>query len=140
MNRTLAMLALAGTIVPGLAMAQNSGAPPTMTEPQARSAMTAFGCSNLSTLGQGPGGSWYGQCSKGGQTVNVTTGPDGKVTTGGRPSHMTEGNARYALTQAGCSNISALKASPDGSWHGQCTRGGSTVNMAVNAQGQAAKE
>lgn len=135
MNKTLVMLALAGLVAPGLASAQNA-AQPAMGEGHARAAMLAFGCSNLSSLGQGPEGSWHGQCTKGGQNVDVMMDRQGKVTAG-RPGHMTEGQARAAMMQAGCSNLSSLSMGQDGNWRAQCTKGGRTVNASVDAQGKA---
>lgn len=139
MNKTLALLTLTGMVASGVALAQDT-AQPAMTEAQARYAMGSFGCGNVSALGQGPDGSWHGQCSKGGQTVNVMMDKQGKVSSGGAPSHVTEGNARAMMMQAGCSNISTLKMNTDGSWRGQCSKGGRTANVAVNGQGQVAAE
>lgn len=135
MNKTLALLTLTGMVASGVAVAQST-TQAAMTEAQARYAMGSFGCNNVSALGQGPEGSWHGQCSKGGQTVNVMMDRQGKVSTGSAPTHITEGNARSMMTEAGCSNISTLKMGSDGSWRGQCSKGGRTANVAVNGQGQ----
>jgi len=111
-----------------------------MTEAHARSAMTDFGCSNLSTLGQGPESSWHGQCSKGGKIVNVMMDRQGKVAAGTAPGHIAEGNARSMLMDAGCNNVSSLKMDTGGSWRGQCSKGGRTVNAAINDQGKITME
>ena len=148
LNKTLAMFALAGAVATGAACTPQNTAQSTsqntaqatsqaaMTEGHARSAMYAAGCSNLSSLGRGPQGSWHGQCTKGGQVVNAMMDSQGKVTTGGAMDHMTEGHARSAMLQAGCSNISSLNADDDGTWRAQCTKGGRTVNAAVDGQGK----
>lgn len=139
MNKVLVLLTLTGMVASGVVVAQGT-AQPAMTGAQARYAMGAFGCNNVSALGQGPEGSWHGQCSKGGQTVNAMVDRQGKVSTGSAPSHITEGNARSMMMQAGCSNISNLKTDADGSWRGQCSKGGRTANVAVNGQGQVTSE
>ena len=124
-------LALAACVAPGVAAAQTA-----LTQAHARSAMTDYGCANVSSLSPGPNGSWHGQCSKGGATVNVMMDSAGKVTSGGMPSHITESSARSAATDAGCNNTSVLSAGPNGSWHGQCSKGGATVNVAVDSTGK----
>lgn len=145
LNKTLAMFALAGAVAVGGACtpqttSQSTAAQATsqaaMTEGHARSAMYAAGCSNLSSLGRGPQGSWHGQCTKGGQNVSAVMDNKGKVTTGGTMDHMTEGHARSAMMQAGCSNISYLNADDDGMWRAQCTKGGRTVNASMDGQGK----
>lgn len=149
LNKTLAMFALAGAVAVGGACtpqntsqstAQSTAAQTTsqaaMTENHARAAMYAAGCSNLSSLGRGPQSSWHGQCTKGGQIVNVVMDGQGKVTTGGTMDHMTEGHARSAMMQAGCSNISYLNTDDNGVWRAQCTKGGRTVAATMDGQGK----
>ena len=51
-----------------------------ITEGGARSLLTGFGCSNLSTLTMGADGGWYGQCTKGGRTQNVSVDSAGTMT------------------------------------------------------------
>ncbi len=53
---------------------------------------------------------------------------------------LTEGQARVVLTNAGCSNISALSMDPKGMWRGMCWKGGAPVAMVVNTQGAVVKE
>ena len=112
----------AGLLAPGLALAQ-SQSPSALGEAHARSAMLVFGCSNISSLSAGPAGSWHGQCSKGGSTVNVVMDSQGVVTAGGTPTHETEPMARSAATSAGCASVTQLSPGPDNSWHGQCSKG-----------------
>ena len=133
MNKFAAAVVLAASVAPGLAFAQAQTSAP-LGEAHARSAMTVFGCSNISSLSPGPQGSWHGQCSKGGATVNVVMDNKGVVTSGGTPTHMTEAMARSAATNA-CSNVSVLNPGPDNSWHGQCSKGGTNVNVAVDKNG-----
>ncbi len=138
MKILITMAALAGLAVPSLALAQGA-VPATATalgEGHARSAMTAYGCASISGLSAGPSGSWHGQCAKGGQTVNVAMDSEGKVTSGTAPTHLTEGHARSAMTAYGCASISGLSAGPSGSWHGQCAKGGQTVNVAMDSEGK----
>ena len=47
-----------------------------------------------------------------------------------------EGHARSAMTAYGCASISGLSAGPSGSWHGQCAKGGQTVNVAMDSEGK----
>lgn len=150
LNKTLAMSVLAGALAAGVACTPQNAPQSTaaqtapravtsqaaMTEAHARSAMMGAGCSNISALGRGPQGSWHGQCTKGGQTVNAVMDGQGKVTTGGTMDHMTESRARYAMMEAGCSNISSLNADDDGTWRAQCTKGGRTVDASIDGQGK----
>jgi len=137
MKRGLAATAVVSLIATGAAWAQQ--APAThLTEPQARSALTSFGCANVSHLSMGPHGSWYGNCTKGGQQVQVRVDPEGKAMVA-KPEEMpvTAAHARAALMQYGCSNVSGLSRGPEGTWHGQCTKGGQTVDVMVDQQGKA---
>ena len=133
MKHLLAVIALAGVALPFASHAQGT----MLGESHARSAMTSFGCGSISSLSAGPGGSWHGQCVKGGATVNVMMDSKGTVTSGAAPTHITESQARSALTSLGCSSISTLGAGPNGSWHGQCAKGGATVNAMVDNKGVA---
>ncbi|MGI4952548.1 MAG: hypothetical protein ACRYGM_12155 [Janthinobacterium lividum] len=137
MNRLLAIVALLGLGAPGLAMAQSSGVP-AMTDAHARSAMMQYGCTSISGLSTRPDGQLQGQCTKGGKIVNVSMDKTGKVDEVASLNHITDGQARYALTQFGCSNISNLGTGPDGTWHGQCYKGGAPTNVMVDAKGVAA--
>ena len=144
MKKTAAMLMLMGTVVPGLALAQaQPTAPSGLSAAQARSAMYAAGCSSTytaSSLAIAPDGNWHGQCQKGGVVTNVMVDGRGTVTNvTGQPPMMTEGQARYALTDFGCgsTSISNLGPGPNGSWHGQCQKGGALTNVMVDAQGKA---
>ncbi len=140
MRALITMAALAGLALPGLAFAQGTApmaaTPAVLGEGHARSAMTAYGCASISGLSAGPSGSWHGQCAKGGQTVNVAMDSQGKVTSGTAPAHLTESHARSAMTAYGCASISGLSAGPSGSWHGQCAKGGQTVNVAMDSEGK----
>ena len=136
MNRLLATFVLFGLGTSGLALAQGSGAP-SLTDGHARSAMTQFGCSSISGLSVRPDGQYQGQCVKGGQVVNVSMDKTGKVEQVASLNHLTDGQARYALTNFGCSNISNLGTGPGGTWHGQCYKGGVPTNVMVDAKGVA---
>jgi hypothetical protein len=103
-----------------------------ITEGHARYALTSFGCSNISQLGNGPGGTWHGQCYKGGAPTNVMVDAKG-VASAASGTHVTEGSARSALTDYGCSNISTLSMTSEGGWVGQCAKGGRTQNVSVDA-------
>lgn len=145
MNRTVATVAVLWIAGAGAAYAQSStgapaagGNPPALTEGHARSLMMGYGCTNLSHLSRGMSGSWHGQCSKGGQTIDVMVDPEGKVSTG-RAEHITAANARAVLMNYGCSNVSTLSPGPQGTWHGQCTKGGQTVNVMVDQEGKASQ-
>jgi hypothetical protein len=109
-----------------------------ITEAHARSALTAFGCSNLSALGRGEQGNWHGTCTKGGQTTEVMVDQQGKASAAPMSGHMTEAHARSALMDYGCTNLSTLSSGADGNWYGQCSKGGRTVNVMVDQQGKAA--
>ena len=127
MRHFIAMLLL-GAAVPSLAFAQTDSAP-SLTASHARSAMTDFGCTSVTTLGVAPDGSYHGQCTKAGSVINVMMDKTGKVSQLDKAKYLTEGQARYALADYGCNNVSALGSGPGGTWHGQCTKGGSTVNV-----------
>jgi hypothetical protein len=133
MNRMVAVLAIAGLAGSAPAWAQTPGG--SLTEGHARASLMGYGCSNVSQLSPGPGGSWHGQCQKGGQTVNVMVDPEGKASTAAA-SHITEAHARSAVTAYGCSNVSTLSRGPQGTWHGSCTKGGQTINVMVDQQGK----
>ncbi len=136
MTRLLATFLLFGLAAPGLALAQSSGAP-SMTDAHARSAMMDYGCTAISGLSNRPDGQYQGQCTKGGKVVNVSMDKTGKVSEVSSLDHVTDGQARYALTQFGCGNISNLGTGPGGTWHGQCYKGGVPTNVMVDAKGVA---
>ena len=52
-----------------------------LTEPQARMHAMNNGYSNVSTLVKNEDGTWRGNGSKGGQTVNFAVSPEGKIAT-----------------------------------------------------------
>lgn len=133
MKSFVAMLLL-GVALPGLAFAEGSSAPP-LTAAHARSAMTQFGCNGITAIGIGPDSSYHGQCSKGGQLINVMMDKTGTVSQATNITHITEGQARYAMTSFGCASISSLGTGPGGTWHGQCYKGGQPVNMMVDGKG-----
>ncbi len=126
---------VSATLSPGLALAQTGGV---MTSGHARSAMTDFGCNGITALGMAPDGAYHAQCQKGGKTINVMMDKMGKVTEATAITHVTEGRARYELTVFGCSSISQLGNGPNGSWHGQCYKGGVATNVSVDSNGVAA--
>jgi len=141
MKKGLTAAAVVSLIATGVAWAQQpAGNRPPLTEGNARSMLTSYGCTNISALSPGPGGSWHGMCSKGGQVVSVMVDPEGKAGPATNVSHVTEGNARSALTAFGCSNISTLSRGPEGTWHGRCTKGGQSTEVMVDAQGKASAE
>ncbi len=135
MKHLIAMLLL-GVAVPGLAFAQTDSAP-SLTASHARSAMTDFGCTSVTTLGVAPDGSYHGQCTKAGSVINVMMDKTGKVSQLDRAKYVTEGQARYAMADFGCNNVSALGTGPGGTWYGQCTKGGSVVDVMVDSKGVA---
>jgi len=139
----IAMLLL-GAAVPSLAFAQTASAPPaptssapSLTASHARSAMTDFGCNNLHSVAIAPDGAYHGQCTKGGSPISVKMDKNGTVSQTTGVQHVTEGRARYAMMSFGCTNISSLGTGPGGTWHGQCTKGGSSTPVMVDAQGVA---
>ena len=141
MKRTIAAITTIFIAGAGAGWAQTSAGNPAaggstaLTEAHARSLMMNYGCSNVSALSMGMSGTWHGQCSKGGQTVDVMVDPQGKVSTGTARS-VTSAHARSALMDYGCSNVSTLSRGPEGTWHGQCLKGGQTVNVIVDQQGK----
>ena len=136
MNRLLAAVTLFGLAAPGLAMAQGASAP-ALHDGHARSVMMQYGCTAISGLSVRPDGQFQGQCTKGGKVVNVSMDKTGKVEEVASLNHVTDGQARYALTGFGCSNISNLGTGPGGAWHGQCYKGGVATNVMVDAKGVA---
>jgi len=135
--KALAIVGAAVLSLTAVSTARAQNAPQPLTEPQARSLAMQWGCGNVSRLSQGQSGRWFGQCQKGGEAVNVMVDPSGKVSQG-RPSHITSSVARADLMQYGCSNISQLTRDSSGAWHGRCTKGGDSVDVTVNQQGQVA--
>ncbi len=124
MKATTFAVALTGlTMLAGAASAQG------YTEPQAR-AVFSDACNNVSNLSRDRAGNWHGSCSKG----SMMLGADGKVVkdTGGMKGELTEGQARYAMSDA-CNNVSNLSQDSQGNWHGSCSKG----NMMVGADGKA---
>ena len=136
--RILVAALLLGAAGPGLAFAQGqTGSAPALTASHARSAMTDFGCSAVHSVAIAPDGAYHGTCTKGGSTINVKMDKDGKVSQATGVQHVTEGRARYAMTEFGCSNISSLDTGPGGIWHAQCTKGGAPVQVMVDEKGVA---
>ncbi len=135
MRHFVAVLLL-GAAMPALAFAQTDSAP-ALTASHARSAMTDFGCSAVTTLGVASDGSYHGQCTKAGSVINVMMDKTGKVSQLPKAMYVTEGQARYAMAEFGCNNVSALGTGPGGTWHGQCTKGGSVTDVMVDAKGVA---
>ncbi len=134
--KSFVAMVLLQVVLPGLAFAEESSALP-LTAAHARSAMTQFGCNGITALGVGPDNSYHGQCSKGGQLINVMMDKTGTVSQATKITHITEGQARYAMTEFGCANISSLGTGPGGTWHGQCYKGGQPVNVMVDGKGVA---
>ena len=134
--KSFVAVVLLGVALPGLALAQGNSTPP-LTAAHARAAMTQFGCNGITALGVGPDNSYHGQCSKGGQLINVMMDKTGTVSQATKITHITEGQARYAMTEFGCANISSLGTGPGGTWHGQCYKGGQPVNVMVDVKGVA---
>ena len=134
--RVLVATLLLGAAVPGLAFAQTSSAP-TLTASHARSAMTDFGCSAVHSVAIAPDGEYHGTCTKSGSTINVKMDKDGKVSQTTGVKHVTEGRARYAMTEFGCTNISALDTGPGGIWHAQCNKSGAATQVMVDEKGVA---
>ncbi len=142
--RTFTAMLLLGAAVPSLAFAQTGSAPPAqtgsapaLTASHARSAMMDFGCNNVHSVGIGPDGSYYGQCTKGGSPISVKMDKSGAVSQATGIQHVTEGRARYAMTEFGCTAISSLGTGPGGTWHGQCTKAGATTPVMVDTHGVA---
>lgn len=134
--RILVAALLLGAAVPGLAFAQ-TGSAPTLTASHARSAMTEFGCSAVHSVAIAPDGAYHGTCTKGGSTINVKMDKDGKVSQATGVQHVTEGRARYAMTDFGCTNISTMQTGPGGTWYAQCTKGGAATQVMVDEKGVA---
>jgi hypothetical protein len=135
MTRTVALAALIGLFGAGAAYAQSATAPTALNEGHARSLMMDYGCTNVSQLSHGKNG-WFGQCSKGGRTIDVMVKPDGTVGPAAEPDTITEAHARAALMQYGCSSVSTLSHGASGSWHGNCSKGGTTQFVTVDPEGK----
>ena len=133
-NAVMVTAVLVGLSAGGTAWAQTSSQ---LTEPQVRSLVTDWGCSNVSRLSQGKSGRWFGECQKGGQTVNVMVDDKGKVSQG-TASQMTAASARADLMGHGCNNVSTLTRGPQGSYYGRCDKAGKTVDVKVDPQGKIA--
>ena len=133
MEKVAGMIALLlGLTSPGLAWGQTQKP---LTEPQARSLVMDWGCTNVSRLSMGQNGRWFGECQKGGKPIDVMIDEQGKVSEG-TPSHITAASARAALMSYGCSNVSALTRGPNDTWQGRCQKGSNTIDVAVDQQGK----
>ncbi len=141
--RTFIAMLLLGAAAPGLAFAQADSAPPaqagarTLTASHARYAMTEFGCTNVHSVHIAPDGAYHGNCTKGGSPITVKMDKDGTVSQTTGVQHITEGRARYAMTEFGCTNISSMGTGPGGTWHAQCTKGGAATPVMVDTKGVA---
>ena len=136
--RPLVAALLLGAAVPGLAFAQTQTSnAPALTASHARSAMAAFGCTDVHSVAIAPDGAYHGTCTKGGSPISVKMDKDGKVSQTTGVQHVTEGRARYAMTDFGCSNISTMDTGPGGTWHAQCTKNGAPVQVIVDEKGVA---
>lgn len=76
-NRTTSAPASAPSSPPAASQASAAG----MTEPQARMHAMNGGYSNVSTLTKNEDGTWRGNGSKGGRTVDFVVDPQGKIAT-----------------------------------------------------------
>lgn len=128
----IAMAVLLGLACPGTAWCQAPAQG--LTEPQVRSLVTEWGCTNVSRLSMGQAGRWFGECQKGGKTVDVMVDEQGRVSQGAS-SHVTSAKARALLMANGCSNVSNLTRGPNDTWRGSCQKGGDKINVTVNQQG-----
>ena len=109
-----------------------------ITEGRARYAMTEFGCSNISSMGTGPGGTWHAECTKAGTPRTPVMVDTQGVASAAKASHLTEPAARSMLIDYGCNSLSTLTMGADGGWYGQCLKGGSTQRVTVSSSGQIA--
>ena len=143
--RTFIAMLLLGAAAPGLAFAQTDSDPPaqasgsrTLTASHARYAMTEFGCVNVHSVHIAPDGAYHGNCTKGGSPITVKMDKNGTVSQTTNVQHVTEGRARYAMTEFGCSNITTMATGPGGTWHAECTKAGTPrTPVMVDAQGVA---
>ncbi|MBV9653638.1 MAG: hypothetical protein JOZ42_03640 [Acetobacteraceae bacterium] len=135
MKQVATLAALLATIGAGAAWAQQAPATPSLGEGHARALLMDYGCSNVSNVSRGKNG-WYGQCTKGGRTMDVMVKSDGSVGPAAEADTITEAHARAALMQNGCSNVSNLSHGKSGAWHGNCTKGGTTQFVTVDPQGK----
>ena len=142
--RTFIAMLLLGAAAPGLAFAQTdsdqasqTGGTRLLTASHARYAMTEFGCVNVHSVHIAPDGAYHGNCTKGGSPITVKMDKDGTVSQTTGVQHITEGRARYAMTDFGCSNISSMGTGPGGTWHAECTKAGARTPVMVDTQGVA---
>ena len=142
--RIFAAMLLLGAAAPGLAFAQTdsdqasqTASPRVLTASHARYAMTEFGCSNLHSVHIAPDGAYHGNCTKGGSPITVKMDKNGTVSQTTGVQHITEGRARYAMTDFGCTNISSMGTGPGGTWHAECTKAGARTPVMVDTQGVA---
>ena len=142
--RTFIAMLLLGAAAPGLAFAQTdsdqasqTGNTRLLTASNARYAMTEFGCSNLNSVHIAPDGAYHGSCTKGGSAITVKMDKDGTVSQTTGVQHITEGRARYAMLEFGCSNISSMGTGPSGNWHAECTKAGARTPVMVDTKGVA---
>lgn len=125
--RTLKTAMVLGLMLGGTtaASAQTAApAPADMPEGRARMLMMEA-CGNVSNLSRDTQGMWHGSCSKGNMMVNA----EGKVVASTPPSGwISEAHAR-SIASNSCNNVSTLRAGPNNTWVGNCSKGNVTVDQ-----------
>ena len=132
--------AMMGFAVASLGLAGSARAAETgMTEGAARMALINGGCSNLGSLSKDSTGAWHATCQGTPFPTAMSVGADGKISKGSVHQGMSEGNARSALSNAGCGNISGMRVDTEGVWHAACQGTPFPSNMMVGPDGKAKK-
>jgi hypothetical protein len=68
------------------------------------------------------------------EAVDTTNAPEPAAPAAGANS-FTEGQATERLTDSGYTNVTDLQKSEDGVWHGKAQKGGQTMDVTVDYQG-----
>jgi hypothetical protein len=131
----------AAILVGGAALASQPAHADGVSEAQARHLMIDAGCSNVGTLSRDGNGVWHGVCQKTPLPSRMAVDASGKVMANA-PAYggVSEGQARSALTDASCGNMSSLSQDSNGVWHANCQKAMFPVAMKVGADGKAIPE
>jgi hypothetical protein len=98
----------------------------------AQSGAAGAGGSSGNGAGQTPQGAALNNGAAPGSDATTDSGARANMTA---PGGMSEFQARAMIEASGFTSVSGLALSPDGAWHGRAMRGGSSINVGIDPQG-----
>ena len=136
MRKTMFGLALLGAAVSAPAFAQTSPAAPDRNPPAATMQNSTNPAAQAPAPNDRTGATTVGPSTEGGQAaVRVDDGTRTAATPQPGANSFTEGQARSRIEAAGFTNVTELQKDDQGIWRGRGRRGGQTVSVALDFQG-----